>query len=137
MPQIDRPDFSQANGQQLRLLRLALVKATRPTGLDMVLDATRNSRLADLVAPGPFQEQVFQLLDLARREGWLNELMYAALEEWPGAPELRKVVQTFSLVGAAAAPTPGISAVRGTNGTSDRDLPPLEGIIDRESGYRE
>lgn len=137
MPQIDQPDFSQANGQQLRLLRVALVKTTKATGLDMVLSATRDSRLADLVAPGPFQEQVFLLLDLARREGWLNNLIYAALEEWPEAPELRKVVQTFSLIAAPVAPTTETSAVHETDAKSDRDLPPLERIIDRESGYLE
>jgi V8-like Glu-specific endopeptidase len=132
------PDFSEANGQQLRLLRVALVKTTKQSGLNMVLSATRDSRLADLVGPGTFQEQVFELLDLARREGWLNDLVHAALEEWPQAPDLRRVVQTFSLTSTTAAEAPMLTSLpHERDRIADPDSQRLERIIGKESMYLE
>jgi V8-like Glu-specific endopeptidase len=134
-PRSRLPDFSTANGQQLRLLRVALAKATNAVGLDMVLSATRDSRLADLVGPGPFQEQVFELLNIARRQGWLNELLQAALTEWPEAPELRRVVQTYSLT--ATTPTASTSAEPKAERAGPVASQELERIIGRETSYLE
>ena len=134
-PRSDLPNFSVANGQQLRLLRVALVKTTNAAGLDMVLSATRDSRLADLVPPGPFQEQVFELLDLARRQGWLDDLVQAALTEWPEAPELRRVIQTYSLT--ATTPTGSTSPQPKGDRTDPGASLPLERLIGRQIGNLE
>lgn len=134
VPPAELPDFSNANGQQLRLLRIAFVETTTASALDILLSDTRDQRLANLVAPGAFQQQVFDLLQLARKERWLNDLVRAALVEWPDAPELRRVVQTFSLT--ATAPGSRSSEQREPSGTGAAESQ-LERIIGRESGYLE
>ncbi len=69
MPNSELPDFSNATGQQLRLLRVAILDTTTPTGLEMLLSDALDKDWVQLAPTGAnFEEQVFALLRMALRE---------------------------------------------------------------------
>lgn len=94
-------DFGAARGAQLKVLRVAFCAALRRSSLTMILVEELDRDYKAVVEAGSFEEEVFSLLLTAKREGWLNELVQAAVRRFPKAPALRDMVETFALVGSA------------------------------------
>jgi Effector-associated domain 1 len=61
-------------------LRKAITDAFTEDSLNIVLDDELNKKLGNLVASGSFDEVVYRLLNLARREGWLENLLKALIK---------------------------------------------------------
>jgi hypothetical protein len=69
----------------------------------MMLKFKLDKNLASIVAPGPFNQVVFQLLNVAEMEGWTFRFLAAAREDRPNRSDLLSFVQR---IGVAPAKTP-------------------------------
>jgi hypothetical protein len=77
-------------GQQIEALRDALCAAFDQDSLHQMLRVRLDKNLADLVGPGGLRTVVFNVIDVAVREGWQRDLIRASLEDNPGNPALRR-----------------------------------------------
>jgi hypothetical protein len=83
--------------QQLQQLHRALISAFTYDDLYWILDKL-GVRLNLLVRPGgPFSTAVFELIQLADRAGWTNDLVRAAYEARPDNPGLAEAYQLLNL----------------------------------------
>lgn len=71
------------DGRQMRRLCDAFSEAFNKNSLTKLVRFHLDKDLARLVTPGDFNTVVFELADLASREGWLGDLVFAASEERP------------------------------------------------------
>ncbi len=69
--------FEDLSGPQRKILRFAIVDAfVNETKLDMFLTGDLNKpALNVIVAPGPLEDQVFELIKVAHSEGWTEDLV--------------------------------------------------------------
>lgn len=75
----------------------ALLNAYDKLGLTMMLKFKLDKGLGKIVAPGAFQNVVFNLIGVAEMEGWTYELLLAARESNPGNAALLAFSQQFGL----------------------------------------
>jgi hypothetical protein len=126
------------NGLQLKALRDALCEAFTLDSLDQMLRFRLNKDRAAIVDKADLNTVVFNLIAVAQREGWLDDLVRAAAEENPGSPALRKFLATYaesrdgsvpeprgSEPGGVAAHGPGMPLPRPQSNGSDRYKPGL------------
>ncbi|MEA3012899.1 MAG: hypothetical protein QOD42_1444 [Sphingomonadales bacterium] len=122
-------EFNKAKGSQLKVLRHGLLATYTRRTLKMLLMDEFERDYENLVEKGSFDEEVFELVLTAKREGWLDRFVQATAKLYPDAPGLRTVFETFALLESAtkSAPPPVAAAdVR-------EEDPPLERLIRRAS----
>lgn len=69
-------NFNQIDGPQRIIMRDAFVDAFDAPTLNVLLQDNLGAQPLDtLVAPGPFEKRVFDLILRSRREGWTNDLI--------------------------------------------------------------
>jgi hypothetical protein len=73
----------------------AITDAFTPDTLRQLLRIKLNKQLDALTASGNFRAVVFELVETADREGWVNELVSAALEANPGNTALQQFAKQF------------------------------------------
>ncbi len=77
------------NGPGRRALREILLEAFTRSKLDRALaEASPAREFSHLVAIGPFEDQVAELIDCAEREGWLTQFERLVLDELPEREDL-------------------------------------------------
>ena len=69
------------DGRQRKVVRLALLSAFDRNSLDTLLQDNDRAGLEELVKPGPFSKEVFDLIQLALRQGWSGDLISYAQRE--------------------------------------------------------
>ncbi|MFL9459004.1 GUN4 domain-containing protein [Tolypothrix bouteillei VB521301_2] len=86
----------ELSSQQLRKLQNALIDAF-PTkfSLEQMLFYELNKSLDMIVGGNQLQEIIFQLIKIAKAQGWLEDLVRAACKENPGNSQLQAVAQEF------------------------------------------
>ncbi|MEA3012898.1 MAG: hypothetical protein QOD42_1443 [Sphingomonadales bacterium] len=75
MPEDDGIDWNALTGGQLEMVRNALLAAFDRRGLQRFLADQFSIHLEELIAPGPFEHQVFDLIESIQREGWLGRFI--------------------------------------------------------------
>jgi hypothetical protein len=84
------------NGPQLRAFRDALRSAFNLDSLDQMLRFRLEKDRATIVATAPEMNTVlFRVITCAQREGWLDDLVNAALEDNPKNPALMEFRRTY------------------------------------------
>ena len=122
-------DFNQAKGPQLRVIREGLRETYRRRSLAMLLMDEFDRDYDALVERGSFDEELFELVLTAKREGWLNEFVKATVKAYPNAPAMRTVLETFALLeSAGTSPPPALAP----SGDQEEDAP-LEQLIQRSA----
>jgi hypothetical protein len=86
------PYVRELKGQRLQAALDALTGAFDRKSLRAVVDVGLNESLDNIVADGPLEAQVYELLEWARRRGQVTELLQAAVDANPTSPELRKLI---------------------------------------------
>ena len=77
-------------GGQMEALRDALCEAFDQDSLDQMLRLRLDKKRAHLVEPGNYHTVVFKLIDVAIRQGWLSDLVRAAIAYNPENAALRR-----------------------------------------------
>lgn len=83
----------EMDGRQVAAFRDALCSAFDQSALDQMLRLGLDKDRQRLVADGPREQVVFDLIGVAQREGWLRQLIDAACEYAPGNLELESIRQ--------------------------------------------
>jgi hypothetical protein len=86
------PYVRELKGQRLQAALDALTGAFDRKSLRAMVDVGLNESLDNIVADGPLEAQVYELLEWARRRGQVTELLQAAVDANPTSPELRKLI---------------------------------------------
>lgn len=99
----------------------ALIDGYDPNSLGMMLRLQLGKKLDNIVAAGPMQQQAFELLNVADREGWDIQLVQAAHRYNPGNIALAKVYEKYGMapsvsVEKAGQPIAGASTSVFSNG---------------------
>src|SRR6266571_6174457 len=68
-----------------------------PAKLNRMLRFRLGKRLNEITLADNLIDMVFGLIDAAESEGWVDQLIIAALNENPGNPKLRAVAQQLGL----------------------------------------
>lgn len=71
-------NWDELNGAQRKVVRETLRAAFDRPALDMFLSDYFSKNLDDLVEPGTFEKQVFDLISRTQREGWTADLIASA-----------------------------------------------------------
>jgi len=100
---VSRIDFNRLNGPQRGILRDVLASVFRRTTLDMFLVESGYEPLEDIVPPGTFQYQLFELIGELRRRGWLNDLLQTVRRKYPDSPDLLDLEQRLRFADDEAA----------------------------------
>ena len=95
---------AELTGKQYEDFWRALCDAYKQNDLEKMLEFRLEKRLDHITGPGNFQDVVFELIDVARREGWHLDLLRAARESNPRHSGLVAVARQL---GAAPGGTPG------------------------------
>lgn len=123
-------DLNSLNGPQRAIVRDAFMAAYTTDTLTMLLADELDKQLGEIVAPGPFKLVVFNLIQLARAEGWLDQ-MIAAAEKTSGNPKIKKLRQTLTESGAIA--------LKDVSERTNLVAPPggLERLVREDGGFAE
>jgi trypsin-like peptidase/effector-associated domain 1 (EAD1)-containing protein len=107
--------------EQDRDLREAILDAFSPADLPIAVHDHVEVHLHNLVAPGPFPAQVFELIAACRRRGWLDRLVFGVIAERGDNP---KVIDLARRLGVHPAGAPGgFEKLVGANRTLVDPLP--------------
>lgn len=95
-------DWNNANGTQKRLVQEALLHAYRdPFDMEMLLRLNLDESYAEIVARvANYRVAVFQIIEAAQANGWLDRLIAAARRERSGNPKLAALLPLGDLTGA-------------------------------------
>jgi Effector-associated domain 1 len=85
---INGPDFAECVE--------ALLDAFDEFGLCYMVKIGLDEDLYEIVADGPLKKMVFELLLWAEREGKLTQVLQSAIDEVPGNPKLKALIQRLS-----------------------------------------
>lgn len=99
-------DLSELNGAQRRLLEQAIVAAFTRTSLDKALQHNDWQPLENFLEPGPWADQVFELVKWTLMQGRTDKLVTILQTENPDNPKIRTLYSDlgFALVAAADVP---------------------------------
>lgn len=92
----------QLNGSQSERLSECLRNAFTPQTLQRMLLYRLDKQLFNYAAPGDFPQVVFELIEAANREEWVDELIIRAREAVPKNARLLAFTQQFGLASTAA-----------------------------------
>ena len=127
-------------GGQIESLRDALCSAFDQDALDQMLRLRLDKDRAQLSAPGSLRTVVFNVIEVAVREGWYGELIRAAVSYNPGNLALRRFCEEHPELlanpgdsAAAAAPVPDA----GRPGPKRRAGPSKAFREERQRAYKE
>jgi hypothetical protein len=84
-------------GLKLEEVRDALVDGYDQDSLTQMVRFRLNKKLDAIVAPGPFRNRAFDLLDVADQEGWDTQLICEAYRFRPGNTALLQVYEKYGL----------------------------------------
>jgi DNA/RNA endonuclease G (NUC1) len=76
------------DGKDRKELREILMEAFDHKGLERALDGSLSRKLGDLVSDSPFRDQVFEMIGVAEREGWLDGIVQVLVDEVPARVDL-------------------------------------------------
>jgi hypothetical protein len=102
--------FEDLSGPQKKVLRFAIVDAFTAATLNMFLVGDLNKpALGVIVASGPFEQQVFDLIEVARSEGWTEELIAGLQAARPANRVVRNLPDAMRMA-ASQVPPSAVSA---------------------------
>ena len=86
------------SGQQLKKLQEALINAfPNPASLEHMLTFELNKNLKAIAGEGSLQDVVFKLIQAANSQGWVKELIIAALNSNSGNPKLKAFAKKIGI----------------------------------------
>jgi V8-like Glu-specific endopeptidase len=94
-------DPSDLSGAQSAILEQAILSAFDKATLDRLLQHNDREPIDNVVAPGPWKNQVFDLVQLTQREGWTEKLLTIIREGNPDNPRIKNLVADLNLVDIA------------------------------------
>jgi hypothetical protein len=117
-----------------RVCKALLDAFPRKTALDQVVSFGLNENLDSLVAAGPLNEQVFDLVRWAETQNRLPDLMRAARSENPGNEELRTCIQELFPTLNDTAPARMVPPVKAT-GVLPSDTVQYRALVQSRSSH--
>jgi Effector-associated domain 1/Trypsin-like peptidase domain len=84
-------------GQQLRVLRNALVDAFNSVSFEQMLRFELNKKIENIAGSGPLNTVAFKVIDVAEMEGWTADLVRAARLTNPNNASLHQVADMLAL----------------------------------------
>jgi V8-like Glu-specific endopeptidase len=98
-------DRNELSGLQLEAVWAAICEAFTSDELEQLLSFELEKKWAALVPKEkPFKAQVFELVQLSKREGWTDQLIRVVEKRRSGNRQVAKLRQTLGLVAPAAPP---------------------------------
>ena len=85
------------SGEEVRIIRNTLLKAFSQTKLSEMVFFTLGYHLDEIVADGPLEQMVFDLIRLAEARGEVKKLIAGAHKENLGNDELRKLARKYGV----------------------------------------
>ncbi len=105
-----------AGPQRKQLREILLAAFTRRSLIRALAESVPARDFESLVTDAPFQDQVFELIQVAEHEGWTSQLTTILEQERPGRPELIARIKTITQGTTDAHPLP----------TQTPESPPLQ-----------
>lgn len=109
--------MARLSGEQFGQMQKAFVNTFSESELAQLLRIRLDRDLHEVAGSGPKAKVVYELIDKADRDGWVEDLIRAALAESPRSPDLRAFAGQVGMAGllappdALGPPVPGLRAV--------------------------
>lgn len=91
------PQLQKLTGKQYEQFWKALLDAYDFNRLQRMLQFRLGKKLTHITSPGSFEDVVFELIDVAQKEGWTYDLLLAARDSNLGNPSLLAFARQFGL----------------------------------------